>query len=335
MRRVLVPAEISGQPPAATSSLHRFGGASMGTSWSVQLFGAGGRPDPALELGIARQLALVVEQMSHWVPQSDLSRFNSAAPGSWHALPPAFYKVLACAEDVARASGGAFDPGAGALVNLWGFGAHGRFDEAGFRAPTAAAVERVQGRARAHRATLDHAARRLLQPGGVALDLSSIAKGYAVDRVADHLITLGVEHYLVEVGGELRGSGMKPDGQPWWVMLEPIEGEGDGGELALALHGLSIATSGDYRRYFEAGGARHAHTIDPRSGWPIKNGVASVSVVHAECMMADALSTALTVLGPVEGMAYAERAGFAARMLVRDGRQMQEHLSTRMRGMLA
>ncbi|MES3021874.1 MAG: FAD:protein FMN transferase [Pseudomonadota bacterium] len=333
MRRVLVPAEISGQPPAATSSLHRFGGTSMGTNWSVQLFGAEGRPDPALELGIARQLALVVEQMSHWVSGSDLGRFNSAAADSWHALPPAFYKVLACAEGVARASGGAFDHSAGALVNLWGFGANGRFDEAGFCAPTAADVERVQGHARAHRISLDHAARRLLQPGGVALDLSSIAKGYAVDRVADYLDTLAFEHYLVEVGGELRGAGMKPDGQPWWVMLEPLEG--DSGELALALHGLSVATSGDYRRYYEAGGERHAHTLDPRSGWPIKNGVASVTVVHADCMMADALSTALTVLGPVEGMAYAERAGFAARMLVRDGLQMQEHMSTRMRGMLA
>jgi thiamine biosynthesis lipoprotein len=333
MRRVLVPLDIAGQPPAASSSLHRFAGTSMGTSWSVQLFGAEGRADPALELGIARQLALVVEQMSHWEANSDLGRFNDASAGSWHTLAPAFYKVLACAERVARASGGAFDHTAGALVNLWGFGPRERYDQPGFCAPTPDAVAAVRRKLQAHSVQFDHAGRRLLQPGGVALDLSSIAKGYAVDRVAEHLDSLGFEHYLVEVGGELRGAGMKPDGQPWWVMLEAIDG--DSGELALALHGLAVATSGDYRRFFESGGKRHAHTIDPRSGWPLENGVASVTVVHAECMMADALSTAMTVLGPVDGMAFAEREGIAARMLVRDGGASHEYMSTHMRGMLS
>jgi len=166
-----------------------------------------------------------------------------------------------------------------------------------------------------------------------------VAKGYSVDRLSYYLKTQGFAHHLVEVGGELRGAGVKPDGQPWWVMLEQVTDAAPGAtapaELMLALHGLAVATSGDYRRYFELDGKRYSHTIDPRSGMPIANDLASVTVVHAQCMAADAWSTALTVLGWRDGLHLAELQGLAARLVVRqpDG-NFTEYLSTHLRSML-
>jgi thiamine biosynthesis lipoprotein len=274
--------------------------------------------------------------MSHWEPDSDLGRFNRAEAGSWHVLPPAFFDVLSFAQGVARASGGAYDPGAGALVDLWGFGPQGRFDQPGFAGPGDAQIAGALGLQRARRLELDADGRRARQPGGMRLDLSAVAKGYAVDRLAWHLQSQGVAHYLVEVGGELRGAGFKPDGQPWWVALEQVE-DAPGAQpvpLVLALHGLSVATSGDYRRYFEHGGRRHSHTIDPRNGRPVGHGLASVTVLHPQCMAADAWSTALGVLGPEAGMALAEAQGLAARFVHRRDGGVDELLSTQFQRMM-
>ncbi len=240
--------------------------------------------------------------------------------------------MLEFALEVAAASDGAYDPAAGAIVNRWGFGPRQRYDQPGFVAPGPA----EQALLRAPRAPLDWqpASRRLRQPGAVALDLSAVAKGYGVDRLALYLQGLGLRHFLVEVGGELRGAGLKADGQPWWVMLEQPAAGADAPELVLALHGLAVATSGDYRRYFEADAQRVPHTIDPRTAAPIDNGLASVSVVHPSCMAADAWSTALTVLGPQAGLALAERQGLAARFLVRNGATFTQILSAPLRAML-
>ncbi|MET0321047.1 MAG: FAD:protein FMN transferase [Duganella sp.] len=340
MRRVILPHQIAGDPAPAGGVIHDFAGRSMGTSWSVRLVAAPALAAAAVQHGLQQQLDHVVAEMSHWESDSNLGRYNRAAAGSWHALPPAFYDVLSFALDVARASGGACDPCAGSLVDLWGFGPHGRFDKPDFSAPAPDQVDAARARLAAARAqfALEPApARRVLQPGGIALDLSAVAKGYGVDRLAYYLKSLGLLHFVVEVGGELRGAGVKPDGQPWWVALEQVE-QGPQ-QLVLALHGLAVATSGDYRRYFERGGRRYAHTIDPRSGMPIANDLASVTVIHPQCMAADAWSTALTVLGPVDGLALAERQGLAARFVARiigaDGRATyHETMSTHLRGML-
>jgi len=313
----------------------------MGTSWTVHLLenatpGRAGSVD--LQQGLQQQLDLVVAQMSHWSEDSDLGRFNRAEPGSWHSLPAAFCEVLAFAMHVAQASGGAYDPCAGALVNLWGFGPRQRYDQPGFQSPTLDTVAFLLSQQGRRRLALDLPARRVRQPGGLLLDLSAVAKGYGVDRLARYLDGQGIRHYLVEVGGELRGAGSKPDGQPWWVMLEQVDGVADTmpqpPEMLLALHGLSVATSGDYRRFFQDGATRFSHTIDPRSGMPISNQLASVTVVHAECMAADAWSTALTVLGPEAGLALAEEHGLAARFLLRHGDGLRETLSSQMLAML-
>jgi thiamine biosynthesis lipoprotein len=330
VRRVLLPPTISAEPPPAGADVLTLGGASMGTTWSARIAGMAGRE--ALQRGLQQQLDGVVAQMSHWEPDSDLGRFNRAPAGTWHTLPDGFFKVLHYALGVARASGGACDPCAGQLVNLWGFGPTGRHDEAGFAPPGAQDVARVRAALRGRSVELDIPRKRAFQPGGVQLDLSAVAKGYGVDLLADYLEAQGCRHYLVEVGGELRGAGFKPDGQPWWVALEEPLGGRD--EIALALHGMAVATSGDYRKYFMQDGVRRAHTIDPRSGMPVAHALASVTVVHERAMAADAWSTALTVLGPQQGLALAQRKQLAARFLLREGEGLREILSSRFQKML-
>jgi thiamine biosynthesis lipoprotein len=328
---VLIPQRIVGAP-LTSGAVHDFSGLTMGTTWSVKLVAAATQSLDALHSGLQQALDQVVSEMSHWREDSDLCRFNQAEAGTWQRLPDDFFTVLSYALSVAEESDGAYDPAAGALVNLWGFGARGRYDEAGFVAPSDSAI-------RATRAVLgsgwrqvgvDPSARRVRQPGSMALDLSSIAKGFGVDKLAQYLEAQGVRHYLVEVGGELRGAGMKPDGQPWWVAIEqpPALRNGDGEASLIALHGLSVATSGDYRRYFDFAGQRCAHTLDPRTGYPVRNGVASVTVVHASCMAADALSTALTVLGVEQGLRFAEDRGLAAHFLLRQGDAFVAHASS-------
>lgn len=330
MRAVLVPLEIDPTPPPAGSRPLALGGNTMGTNWSARLMLPPGRIanfDADLDAALRFELDDTVRQMSHWEPDSLLSRYNAAPAGSWHALPPAFYEVMACALQVVDATGGAYDPAAGDLVNLWGFGPTRRYDQAGFYAPGAQAV--AQALTRRARATpvLDHEGRRLLQPGGAVLDLSAVAKGHAVDRLALCLERHGVRHYLVEIGGELRGAGVKADGQPWWVEIEGVPdagGSSQDAQVMVALHALAVATSGDYRRYFYLSGQRRPHTIDPRTGHAVSNELASVTVLAPSCMQADALSTALTVLGPQAGLAHAEACGLAARFLLRQGGGLAE-----------
>ena len=321
-RRVLVPASLDRAPPPLGGRVHEFGGRTMGTSWSVRLVAGDRMPRAPVLAAIQGALDEVVARMSTWDAQSDLCRFNRAAPATRQVLPASFFEVLACARDVAERSDGAFDPTAGALVDAWGFG-----PVAPQGVPDGADLLRALGQSGWRRLELDAARRSALQPGGLALDLSAIAKGFGVDLVARRLHALGFESHLVEVGGELRGSGIKPDGQPWWVQLEHPDARPGGQPTLLALHGLSVATSGDYRRWFEHGGARYSHTIDPRDGLPIRHGLACVTVIHAQCMLADAWSTALNVLGPVDGPALADRLDLAARFVVRRDTLFEERSS--------
>ena len=327
-RAVLIPQGIDPAVPPPGSRVHALHGASMGTSWSARVAG----PDidgrqVTLRAALQAELDAIVAQMSHWEDDSLLSRYNRAPAGTWIDLPPQFFDVIDYALWAHDASGGAYDPAAGALVALWGFGPKRRYDQAGFYAPDAAAIARLQAaRLEAARPTLDRASRRLLQPGGAVLDLSSVAKGYAVDRLALCLEGRGLRHYLVEVGGELRGAGLKPDGQPWWVEVESVPDGAGTGQAVVALHGLSIATSGDYRQFFNVDQRRVSHTLDPRTGRPAC-GVAAVTVLAPTCMAADALSTVLNVLGPVDGLAFAERRALAARFLVRRAGRLEEVVS--------
>lgn len=317
-RRVLVP-PVSG--PIARPSpgpVRALSGDTMGTGWSVTV---AGRPDvstAAIRTAVEGAHARVVAEMSGWEPSSALSRFNRAPAGSWQALPHGFATVLDAALRVAGATDGAFDPTLGRLIDLWGFGPTGAV--AG--SPDEASLDDARREAGWRRLERDGA--RLLQPGGLALDLSGIAKGFAVDLVAASLRELGLASFLVEIGGELRGEGVKADLSPWWVALERPPGADALPETLVALHGLSVATSGDYRRFRDTGSGRVAHTVDPRTGRPARSPLASVSVIAAECIEADSWATALTVLGPERGLEAAERHGIAAHLVLRDGGAFRE-----------
>lgn len=316
--RVLIPIDMEAPPTLPPGALeHRLCGATMGTSWSVHVLAPRTVSREAVEAAIQAQLDTVIREMSTWEADSNLSRFNRAAAGSWHPLPAAFYTVLDAALTMAVDSEGAFDPSVGPLVNLWGFGPTVEGATATRSVPDDAALEQVRARCGWQRIGLDRTTRSVLQPGGAYLDFSGIAKGYAVDSVAQALREVGCVSWLVEVGGELSGFGVKPDGQPWWVALERPPQDGSEGVL-VALHGLAIATSGDYRRHFEQDGRRYAHTIDPRSGRPVAHDLVSVTVLHRQCMVADALATVLTVLGEEQGMAFARRRNIAA-LFIRGG----------------
>jgi thiamine biosynthesis lipoprotein len=311
--RILIPLDLAEPLPLPSGVReYRLSGATMGTTWAVHVLAPSSLSQQILEDGIQARLALVVNQMSTWEPDSDLSRFNSAPAGSWHALPDAFFAVLDAALTMAVDSGGAFDPTVGPLVNLWGFGPE---QIAADDLPTerdTRAVTVARARCGWQRLELDRKARRLLQPGGAYLDFSGIAKGYAVDLIARFLFDAGCPGYLVEIGGELSGFGVKPNDQPWWVALERPPSERDAQPIVTALHGQAVATSGDYRRYVDHAGQRYAHTIDPRSGAPLRHDLASVTVLHPQCMVADALATVLMVLGVEQGMAFAGERNIAA-----------------------
>lgn len=278
----------------------------MGTAWSVQV-GDAGAEESRLRPLIEAELARVVAQMSTWEPDSDLSRFNTAAAGTRQSLPAQLSEVVAAALALARDSGGAFDPTVGPLVELWGFGP-GRPRQT---APAEAEIEAL--RARVGWQLLAQEDDMLIQPGGVSLDLSAIAKGHAVDRIAEALRAAGYLNLLVEVGGELRAHGRHPGGRPWRIGLEGPTA--DGASVGLSLHDRAVATSGDYRQFFEQGGRRYSHMIDPRTGYPIARAGIAVSVVHASCMQADGLATALAVLGPARGYEWALERGLAVRFV--------------------
>ncbi len=300
---------------ADPSRLQNLGGPTMGTRWSLRLDNPHLLPLDAVRGTVEGALQRVVAQMSHWEPDSDISRFGRAAAGSRFPLPSAFAQVMACAVHWAKASGGAFDPSIGPLVGLWGFGPDAGAGSAWLRDDDQAAAHAAVDW---ERLRFDPAARTIEQPGGLALDLSAIAKGFAVDHASEALIALGLSDFLLEIGGELRAVGHRPGGMPWQVQVD-VEG---GGPRRLALSDMSIATSGDRWHQRSEAGRHWSHTIDPRSGRPASAKVAAVSVLHRSCMEADALATVLAVLGPDDGPAFAERHRLAALFQLRgaDGR---------------
>lgn len=306
-------------------------GAAMGVTWTLKAITLPGLGAQVLARTVQDRLDRVVAEMSTWAPTSHISAFNRAPAGAWQDLPAGFAQVMACALEMAALGQGAFDPTVGRLTDLWGFGPPGPVATP----PADAIVDEVRAQAGWTRLDFDPVGRRLRQPGGLGLDLSGIAKGFGVDEAARALLRLGVRDFLLEVGGELRGEGLKPDGQPWWVALERLEGEVEGQTpILLALCGLSVATSGDYRRYMIHEGRRLAHTLDPRTGRPSESGVACVSVLHAQAMVADAWCTLLSVLGADEGLALCAAHDIPARFLIHTKKGLEERLSPAFQALL-
>jgi thiamine biosynthesis lipoprotein len=306
---------------AGPGDFHEFAGSTMGTTWSVKLVAADlpAQGRQRIAAAIEGRLASVNRLMSTYDPDSELSRFNRSAPGQPFRVSHETLEVFRVAREVSDLTGGAFDVTVGPVVAAWGFGASDRVPAA----PSAAELSALRGRVGYWRVEIDRASRSLSRTDpGTVCDLSAIAKGYGVDEVARALVELGQGDFLVEVGGELRAQGQRAPGRPWRVA---IERPGAGARSifgVLELADASLATSGDYRSYYEQGGRRFSHLIDPRSGRPVAHALASVSVVHEQAAHADALATGLAVLGPEAGYALAEKQGLAAYFIVRepDGR---------------
>jgi len=299
-----------GQRAPAGAATTQLSGRTMGTTWTARVVGLPVEVKVATA-AVGDALAAVDSSMSTWKPQSELSRLNRHDDGGVFEVSPALREVLERAAEVSALSGGAFDVTVGPLVNAWGFGPSG-----GSAPPDDEALEALRRRVGFRQLTLTDAG-VVKARGDLEVDLSAIAKGYGVDRAADALERLGARRYLIEVGGELRVRGLNADGVPWQVGVERPDPDGRGVQRVVPLTDTALATSGDYRNFYERGGKRVSHTIDPRTGRPIEHALASVTVLDDTCARADALATALNVLGPEAGLALARREKLSALFLVR------------------
>ena len=309
----LVALAACGQQP----QLHKLSGPTMGTVWNVTLAvpAKSNLDQQHLLSGIEDVLQVVNASMSTYRSDSEISRFNESPPDQWFSVSAGFYTVLSAAMTVGRQSNGAYDVTVGPLVNLWGFGPTGVVNAP----PTAEAVAEVGRRVGQHYLHVNKERDALSKSGDVYLDFSSIAKGYAVDEIARWLSGQGVADFLVEVGGEMRTSGLSPRGDAWRVAIEqPETGQFDIAR-SIRLGDVGVATSGDYRNYFESGGVRYSHSIDPRTGYPVAHELVSVTVIHPSTMLADAWATALTVLGVNEAWSVAQEQGLAVYLIQREG----------------
>lgn len=267
-------------------------GSKMGTSYHVTIVADQPAP-PDLAEQIEQTLDRVDQSMSTYKADSEISQFNQQDVGEYLAVSNDFDQVLQIAREVWQKSGGAFDPTVGPLVDIWGFGP----TFTGDIVPSDSAIQKILagiGFDSVNR-TENNQQVLLSKSRPLRLDLSAIAKGYAVDLVADLLEMNALPDYLVEVGGETRVSGLNPEGQPWRLAIESPSPQQLVAQVLNVQVG-AVATSGDYRNYFERDGARYSHTIDPRSGRPTTHSLASVTVVADTCAEADAWATALMVM---------------------------------------
>ncbi len=330
--RIAIPLQLTRTIPVR-APLQKIGGRTMGTSWSA-VFAGSPAAAQTMRRAIGAMLDRVVTQMSPWETGSTISDFNRGRPGDWHSLPGEFVTVIDTALRIAAETDGAFDPTMAPLVGLWGFGPKGR----PLILPSADVIARQRDGCGWRQLEFDLAGRRLRRLSAGGLDLNGIAKGFAVDLMLTTLRQHGLHHALAEIGGELSGAGIKPDGTPWWVDVAASSSDPIAvvPPLRVALHGLAIATSGCERGY--VGGGRHlSHTIDPRSGRPIDNGMITATVLHVSCMAADAYATALMVMGVEAGIAFASRHGLPVAIRFHPGRDVnaiEERLSPALQAML-
>jgi len=271
----------------------------MGTRWSADLGLPTGTDPRPIKTALAASVTQVDAQMSTWKPGSDLSLLNAAPVGQWLDIPQAMMRVLERGLEIGRASGGAFDIGLGDLVSAWGFGAQSP-DERTIRAKLG------QERRPAHEVLkLDTAKQRACKLVPLALDLCAIAKGFAVDQMMAVCDDFGVTSALLTLDGELRTRGLQVDAKPWSVAIEkPVYGDRQR-FATLELGDVAVATSGDYRQWVDVGSARFSHSMDLRRGGPVQPGIAGVTVFADDCMTADAMATAILVLGAEAGRAFA------------------------------
>ncbi len=292
-----------------------YSGPIMGTSFNIK---ASELPEAVsvtqLQNAIKVRLDAINQRMSTYLKDSELSVINQQKTLQAQAVSAELFKVLTAAKVINKKSLGAFDITVGPLVNLWGFGTEG----AKFSAPEMSAVQKILATTGDKYWSLFPENSKLQkQHVDLSLDLSALAKGYAVDEVALVMESYGVHDYLVEIGGELRLKGHNLQGEKWHIAIEKPTINKRELQKVIPVTGTAMATSGDYRNFFEQDGKRFSHTIDPRTGYPITHQLASVTVLHVSSMMADAWATALMVLGAEEGYKIAKKEQLAAFFIIK------------------
>jgi thiamine biosynthesis lipoprotein len=297
---VLLPISCEGKKE------HLIEGRTMGTTYRVKVVTGRFQGIFGLKDKIEKRLDEINQSMSTYLKDSEISRFNS-----WDRIDQKFkisddfYQVMRVAQKLYHLSEGALDCTVNPLVDLWGFGRAGRKN----KIPPKSRIEALLP-------TIGFENIEIINPGylrkkivSVTLDLSSIAKGYGVDAVAEVIHKEGFQNYLVEVGGEVFASGLRKDGQPWRIGINRPRKDAAINEVykVLRLQNKAFATSGDYRNFFEVDGIRYSHVIDPKTGYPVSNGVVSVSIVADTCTFADGLATAIMVMGHKNGLSLIDR----------------------------
>jgi thiamine biosynthesis lipoprotein len=304
---------------------YRLSGPTMGTSFSVVVVTASEFDQEKLQQQIHESLEDVDRHMSTYRSDSELAGINRAASTDWIPVTLRLCRALENALQLSAASNGAFDITVGPLVNLWGFGP----DASRFEPPSDEAIDDARARTGRDKLHLD-----CQQPAfrkdhaGLQIDLSGYAKGLAADEIASLLDVNGIRNYLVEIGGDLRARGHNASDARWRIAIERPDPADRKVEEIIHVSDLGVATSGDYRNFFEFEGRRYSHTIDPRTGRPVSHTLASVTVLGDSAAYADAMATALLVLGPDAGPELAEREGIAAYFLKRNGSEFSEQMST-------
>jgi len=287
----------------------------FGTSFTIK---APALPDSVTSNEIQRQVKQLLDklngQMSTYQQDSELSKINQNQTTEWIAVSDALYQVLKQSNSISELSNGAFDITVGPLVNLWGFGPKGM----SFVAPDEEQIkQQLLNTGYTQLLFNDDKQQIKKQVPLLYLDLSAIAKGYAVDLVGALLEANGIVDYMVEIGGELRLKGLNIQSRPWRIAVEKPTADQRMIQKVLPLTDISLATSGDYRNFFDVEGVRFSHTIDPRSGKPITHKLASITILSDTTMKADALATALMVLGAEQGYQLAEKQNIAALFIIK------------------
>lgn len=298
-------------------------GLTMGTTFTVKWVSDQASQNGSLNSEINQILKRVNQSMSTYISDSELSLFNQLPANQSADISSELAYVIRLGMNISEASSGAFDITVGPLVNLWGFGPDGRV----VKVPTEQEVESTRQRVGYRFIQLD--GNKLSKKKNSYVDLSAIAKGYGVDAIAELLEKKGINSYLVEIGGELRAKGFKPNGQNWRIAIEsPVASIDRTIHRVIEVKDVGIATSGDYRNYFEENGVRFSHTIDPNTAKPITHKLASVTVLAKTCAEADGLATAMMVMGPDKAKAFAEREAVEALFIVKSVNGFEEFMTS-------
>ena len=296
----------------------------MGTSYTVTLV----NPPVAVEqeslyAEIEQATVAVNQWMSNYLPNSEISRLNRAPINQWLPLSKETYSVIATSQLISEKTAGSFDITVSPLVNLWGFG-----PDKHEQLPTTAEIDHAREQVGWQQIQLNANTLSLLKKAPVTLDLSAIAKGFGVDYLCALLDRYDIDNYLVEIGGEIRVKGHNASHQPWRIGIETPTLTRSGVQQAVAITNKAIATSGDYRNYYEKDGVRYSHTIDPTTGRPVEHTVVSVTVIGDSATQADAWATAFNVMGPDKAMELAERYHLALYLLTYEQSQYQSRYSS-------